>query len=192
MKKLNIVSILILLITIFFISKFNMINGFDFLGIMYPLSLAIVIAMLYKKKNIKKYKTIYNISLGALLLPSLSFVGYIIYNIIDCSFNPFCAVNITGNNQMLLLILVFVLLLFNILDIKKEKSIVTHILTWIISTIVIIIYFRYYYDIDFIHNYMYQSQIEIQDSYIYITQNYIYFNILYISVLIHYVINKEK
>lgn len=187
----NIVNSILLFIVMFFVSKFSMINGFDFWILTYPLILSIVITMLYKRKNIKKYKLIYNIILILFVLLSIPFVGNIIYVIINCSTSPLETVNIAWNNQMVLLLLVLVLFLFNIFDIKEKKSKTNYIITWLVSIIVIIIYCRYYYDVDFIHNYMYRNQYQIQDSYIYITQNYIYFNILYLSVLIHYLMNKK-
>ena len=192
MKKYNIISIIMITITIYFVSKFSMVVGYDFLTLMYPFILSVAITMLYKKKSIKKCSSLYNVILLLIMLFGILFIAYIIYSIMNCMCSSVCSNNWNVYQQLLLLLVLFILLLFNIVDINKLQNIKTHIFTWIISTIVIMIYLRYYYDIGFIHNYMYQNQYQIQDSYIYITQNYIYFNILYISILIHYVMNKEK
>lgn len=192
MNKLNIVTTLMVIISAILVSCLTIVDGiFDTMIFLISSIIAFSFAMLYKKNKIKKARILYNIILFILGLISSSFIIFFIYTSISCLISYDCYNNTSANLEFILMSVLFTFTLIQIIDIKTEKNRIHHILTWIVSIIVIIIYLRYNYDISFLHNYIYQNQYEIQNSYIYITQNYIYLVILYVSLLIHYFINKK-
>lgn len=193
MNKMNIITIITLVISTILVSLFNTIDGiFDIVLFEIALTLAITFSMYYKRKSIKKLKTIYDIILIILLLTSTIIITMFIHSIITCFISISCSNNVNSNLELILITLLLTYTFIQIIDFKIEKKKISHILTWIVSSIVCMIYIRYQYDAGFIHNYMYQNQFEIERSYIYVTQNYSYLSILYSCLLIHYLINKKK
>jgi len=192
-NKKNIITIITLIISAILISILTTIDGiFDEVMFQIVVTLSITLVMLYKRKNIKRFKLIYNIVLIILLLMSTIFIISFMHSIITCFISTSCYNNVSSNFEIILLTIIFTLTLIQIVDYKIEKIKINHILTWIVSAIVVVIYLRYHYDADFIHNYMYQNQFEIQNSYIYVTQNYCPLSIIYGSLLIHYLINRKQ
>lgn len=185
--KNNIINILLLLIVIIFSCYFNNIFYDQFIFII-PLLISISLVMLYKKVNNK----IYNIISLLLLIFSILISIFIIYNEISCTIDYHCMNNYEAIGTLILFILLITLLLLNIIDIKINHKKTYYILFYLINFITIIIFIRYYNDSSLINNYTKLNSMDVQNSYIFITQNYIYFNILYISLLIYYLINKKK
>lgn len=194
MYKKNILSIILLLISIILVISFDAIEIFDTLLYLVPLLFSINIMMIIKRKNIKKFKSIYNVIMLLITFFSILLLGYMTYSFISCSIDIHCMNNYEVEGLLLLLTTLYTLLFINIFDIKIKHNKMYYILLYIISLVIFIIYGRYFLDIDLYHNYMNinKSNINIQISYIFITQNYIYFNLLYISLLIYYFINRKN
>lgn len=194
MYKKNILSIILLLIAIVLVISFDAIDIFDTLLYLVPLLFSINLVMIIKRKNIKKIKSIYNVIMLLMSFFSILLLGYMIYSFISCSIDTHCMNNYEVEGLLLLLTILYTLLFINIIDIKLKHNKMYYILLYIISLIVFIIYGRYILDIDLYHNYINinKNNFHIQISYIFITQNYIYFNLLYLSLLIYYFINRKK
>lgn len=194
MNKKNILNILLILITIILVITFDALDVFDTLVYLIPLLFSISITMFMKRKEVNKYKSIYNVIMMLLVVFSFLFLGILIYSNITCMIDKHCSNNYETEGLILLLTVLYTLLFTNIVDIKLKHNKMYDILLYIISVVVFIIYGRYYLDNDFYHNYMNlnKEDINIQNSYLYITQNYIYFNIVYLCLIIYYFVNRKK
>lgn len=194
MYKKNILNILLILTTIILVISFDVLDVFDTLAYLIPLLFSISITMFMKRKEVNKYKSIYNVIMMLLIVFSFLFLGFLSYSNITCIIDKHCSNNYEFEGLFLLLIILYTLLFTNIIDIKLKHNKMYDILLYIISFVVFVIYSRYYLDNDFYHNYMNLSKkdINIQNSYIYITQNYIYFNIAYLCLLMYYFVNRKK
>ena len=191
---LNILNILLILATIILVISFDALDVFDTLVYLMPLLFSISITMFMKRKEVNKYKSIYNVIMMLLIVFSFLFLGFLIYSNITCLIDKNCSSNYETEGLILLLTLLYTLLFTNIVDIKLKHNKMYYILLYIISGVVFVIYARYYLDNDFYHNYMNlnKEDISIQNSYIYIIQNYIYFNIVYVCLLMYYFVNRKK
>ena len=186
--KNNIINIILLLIIAIFTFTFN--NLSDNLDFIISLIFSITIIMFYKRKSIKS--KIYNVVNDIFLLLSILSLGYIMISTINCMIDIHCYNNYEFEGIVILYTLLLTLLFINIIDIKKKKTKLYNILFSLVNIVVLIIYFRYYFDDSFIHNYININKNDMYITHIYIIQNYIYFNILYSCLLIGYFINKKS
>lgn len=188
----NSITLLCLLISIIFLYKFNTIDTLQIPLYVYSLLISLTIVMWYKRNDINRFQFLYNVLFLLLFLGSVFIILSFGYSMITCMLSTTCSNSWDTRGLWILLVGLFTLLILHIVDFNQPKKMTHHILTWIISLTFIMIFLRYNYDIDFIHNYIYQNQYELENSYIYVTQNYIYFDIMYISLLLHYFLNKEN
>ena len=187
--KNNVLNTLLLFIIVVLNFIFNKVLE-DGLTFIMSLLFSATIAMFYKRKDIKN--KLYNIISDLLLVTSVLALITLLVAAIQCIFNVHCSYEFTAETTILLFTSLLTLLFINIIDINKTKTKLYNILVLFVNIIVLLIYLRYYFDNSFIHNYIYINELEMQHAYIYIYQNYIYFNILYISLLIGYFINKNN
>lgn len=185
----KILNILLIIITIIGIISFDALDVFDTFVYLIPLLLSVCVIMIIKAKDIKKFKSIYNIIMLLLIIFSVIFLAFYLYSDITCLISTSCMINYEVNGLIYLFMILYIMLFINILDIKNKDNKKYNILLYLITIIVFIIYGRYYFDNDFYHNNLSKN---IEEGYIYITQNYIYFNIMYTCLLIYYFINRKK
>ena len=184
----RIVSILLLLISLLFIVLFDL-EVYN-LFILVPLIYSIVfILFLHRKNKNKKYNIL-------LLVLSIIAVGYIIFDMIvyirsNASFNEILLSNSFYLN--IILFCLYLLILINIFDIKKDMNKTSFILNIIISITVLFIYVRYnvdsHFEIRILNNYSGNDLMQVSERYIY--QNYPYMLVMYIGLLINNLINKK-
>lgn len=165
-------------------SMFNILNIIDFF-------LALTIFMFYNMKRIKKFKFIYDVILMLLIVFSTLIILYILYVLISC----FSSVNCSMEDNVLFIALyptiLFLMLLFSFNDIFHKTNKINYILTITLTTIILLIHLRYYFDPNFINNVV-DGDLGTQYSYVYVVQNYVYFIIMYIVILSQKIINKEN
>lgn len=195
-----------LLIPAICMSLIAFINSENFSILLVFLSLAIVsltIFMIYKYKDIKNKKWA-KPSIIALIVISLLIIGFICFNlfayvypiIYDYYGNKIKLIDHIGQisdyaknlSIMIYFISLFLVLFFCFDNLDKKSNKTNYILT-ILATILVIGIHIYYFSNSYINSDLLTAT---DEKFNYMLQNYPYFSVMYIGIIIHQFINKEK
>lgn len=177
------------LITFYFMIFTSMIfSSESIFSLLLILIIPITIFMYQELKYVKnkKIKFIYDIILMLLTIMSIGIVMYIVWTTLSCLFNDNCSYESYTIYTIIYIPVILALFLLSIPNIFRKTNKTNDYITIIISTIIILIHLRYYFDSNLINNIY--SNIGGYD--IIVTQNYIYFIILILSTILHKFINK--
>lgn len=187
MNKRGIVKFLFVFAAVL-ISFYSIIKNYGSIGLGFQIPIAMTIYMYFIKDKIKRNKFIYDVILMLLMVFSTLFVGYFIFTIIGCMFQPSCGNEWNSVFLGIYPVLLFLILLTSINDIKQKTNKVNDIFTIVASGLILLVHANYYFEPYFIHRLMGDSF--LQDSFDYVAQYYVYFVILYFVVLVHHRVNQ--
>lgn len=145
--------------------------------------LFIFISLYIILNNLNKNNSLYK-SLN--FLKTLNIIIIIIYIInLIITYTKYNTLELHPENYYFLIL--WIILLNNIFNLKKESNKLNDILTIIVCTFISLIHYRYYIDPNFLHNMMKLdiNSIILQNSYNYINQYYILFTIILLILHIH-------
>lgn len=149
------------------------------------------IFMYCKKNKIKKFKFVYDVVLMLMMLFVGLFIAYFIYANMITFFNPSYEMEFNIFLIEIYPVILWLIILFSIEDIFKKTNKTNDYLTIAISITIIILILRYYIDPTMPHN-VESTSLFSSCAYEYMIQNLPSFIIMYILLLIHHAINKEK
>jgi hypothetical protein len=156
---------------------------------LYSLPIAITVFMFVNKNKIKKFKFIYDVTLMLLIIACALFLGFLCYDQISCYFDVQCSPSYDAIFLILYPTVLFTMIFLSFNDINNKTNKTNDILTIVISSLIILIHLRYYFEPNFVDK-LIKGDIFNDFSSSYITQNYIYFTLMYLIVLIHNRVNK--
>jgi hypothetical protein len=164
-------------------------NGMSPIVLLFMFLYALPIFMFRYKNKIKKCKFIYDVILMLLMIFSIGISIFFLYNEIACYFKTDCFIELTPIFTALYPIFLFLMLLFGTTDIFHKTNKANDIFAISVSSLIILIHLRYYFDPNFAHKII-ESESYNQFRYYYIAQNHVYFVIMYLIVLLHHRVNK--
>jgi len=166
-------------------------NSMFDLAMIFNFLFSLTIFMFTNKDKIKKNKFMYDVTLMLLMLFSIIYFVNFSYNQIACLFSSSCELEYKNVFSIIYPVFLFLILLYSFTDIFNKTNKTNDILAITVSTLIILIHLRYYFDSKFIHNIV-VDEYYTQYSYHYVAQNYIYFAVMYLIFLLRHRVNREN